>query len=143
MRSVCCGSCGRHVQSQFLLSLMHMGGQNYMSHTSVSHSTQLVVLCRYTHPFATALDRLPSLYPGWMLDSSSPRPPSSMDTCPFVFVDSKASLAEMAEELSTVREFAVDLEHSDRCMLTAVSSLASAASGYWHLYLHCTHVIII
>ena len=114
-----------------------------MSHTYVPHSTQLVVVCRYTHPFATALDRLPSLYPVWMLEPSSPRPPSSMDACPFVFVDSKASLAEMAEELSTVREFAVDLEHSDRYMLTAVSPPASPAPGYWHLYLHRTYVIVI
>lgn len=75
-------------------------------------------VCRYTHPFATVLDRLPGQYPAWMLEQPQPVPPLPFDSSPFTYVESTAALAEMVDDLSSVREFAVDLEHSDRCRAT-------------------------
>lgn len=56
------------------------------------------------------------MYPPWMLEMPAPQLPAPLDKSGFDFIDSTSSLAELAEALSSVREFAVDLEHSDRCV---------------------------
>lgn len=70
--------------------------------------------CRYQHPFSTALEKLPGQYPQWMLQSPLPCVPGPVADQPFTFVDDAAALGELAAHLSTVREFAIDLEHSSR-----------------------------
>jgi hypothetical protein len=72
--------------------------------------------CRYPHPLAAALDALPGQYPMWQQSEPSPCPPPSLDSHPPVYIDTLEGLQELADCLATVREFAVDLEHSDRCV---------------------------
>lgn len=70
--------------------------------------------CRYLHPFTTALEQLPGQYPSWIVQNPSLCVPEPIEEDSYVFVDNPAALADMAAHLSTVREFAVDLEHSSR-----------------------------
>lgn len=72
-------------------------------------------VCRYSHPFAGLLERLPGMYPPWQLEPLTPRPPEALDAQPLTLVTTPADLQELAAHLDSVREVAVDLEHSDRC----------------------------
>jgi exosome complex exonuclease RRP6 len=49
-----------------------------------------------------------------MLQSPTPCAPNPIQDQSFTFVDNATGLSEMAAHLSSVREFAVDLEHSSR-----------------------------
>jgi hypothetical protein len=80
----------------------------------VQAARQTALLCRYPHPFGRTLDRLPSCYNAWQLEAAEPEPPVSIDSQPLEFVRDQKLLQEVAEHLDTVKEFAVDLEHSDR-----------------------------
>jgi hypothetical protein len=71
-------------------------------------------VCRYEHPFTTALERLPGQYPAWMLQPRQPTPAQPLERWPCTHVDTPEALSELAAHLESVREFAVDLEHSDR-----------------------------
>lgn len=70
---------------------------------------------RYSHPFAATLETLPAQYPRWQLCAPQPCPPPPMDHSKLVYVDTFEGLQRLAEALGAVQEFAVDLEHSDRC----------------------------
>eukprot|EP00892_Ulva_mutabilis_P001711 jgi/Ulvmu1/11540/UM078_0030.1 len=89
-------------------------------------------LHRLRHPFASALETLPGKYPPWMLERPTPTPALPFDSSTFTYVDSTAALAEMADNLSSVREFAVDLEHSDRSFLgfTCLMQVSTRARDY-------------
>jgi hypothetical protein len=75
-------------------------------------STQL---CRYQHPFETLLTSLPSMYPEWLLQIPVSCTPPPMKDQEYTLVDTPAALQELADYLCTVKEIAIDLEHSDRC----------------------------
>lgn len=88
-----------------------------------------ICVCRYAHPFEDQLNALPQQYPTWQLVEPQPLPAPPMKESRAVYVDTVASLQALASELADVREFAVDLEHSDRYALLLVKSLCCVATS--------------
>lgn len=89
---------------------------------------------RYVHPFRQQLVALPTNYQPWQLEAAAPRPPLAPVDTPFQFVDTDAGLVAMAQELMSVREVALDLEHhSNRCALlsTAACSVCVFPFPFW------------
>jgi hypothetical protein len=83
-------------------------------HCIFPHIIQCASLSRYKHPFTAALDKLPSTYAPWLFQVPQPQVPKPLKEQACTYVETTGALQELTEHLSTVREFAVDLEHSDR-----------------------------
>ena len=77
-------------------------------------------MSRYAHPLAADLEALPGRYQAWQLGALELQQPAAIQNGSAIWVDTPEGLQAVAKALGDVHEFAVDLEHSDRCAHTCM-----------------------